>query len=122
MHKRLTGCQRVCHGARGCGAWETLACSAPPQLLCPTPPSLTPPRPVPRLPCSHTSRFIIVYLTFLPFALWGYLGWLLLPVSVVLTFLLLGIENIGIQVCGHGLERAPGCARTAMLTESRAGS
>lgn len=53
---------------------------------------------VPKAYTRHTSRFIIVYLTFLPFALWSYLGWLLLPVSVVLTFLLLGIENIGIQI------------------------
>lgn len=55
----------------------------------------------------HTSRFIICYLTFLPFALWSYLGWVLLPTMVILAFLLLGIENIGIQVrcrlgCRHG--------------------
>jgi hypothetical protein len=53
----------------------------------------------PSSPPRHTSRFIICYLTFLPFSLWSYLEWLLLPTMVVLTFLLLGIENIGIQVC-----------------------
>ncbi|EFN52998.1 hypothetical protein CHLNCDRAFT_137443 [Chlorella variabilis] len=53
---------------------------------------------VPKAYTRHTSRFIICYITFLPFALWSYLEWLLLPTMVVLTFLLLGIENIGIQI------------------------
>ncbi|PRW45440.1 UPF0187 chloroplastic [Chlorella sorokiniana] len=46
----------------------------------------------------HTSRFIIVYLTFLPFALWPYVQWLLVPIIMVLGFLLVGIENIGVQI------------------------
>lgn len=32
---------------------------------------------LPARACRHTSRFIIVYLTFLPFALWPYVKWLL---------------------------------------------
>lgn len=40
--------------------------------------------------CRHTSRFIIVYLTFLPFALWPYMEWLMLPTMAVLTFLVRG--------------------------------
>lgn len=31
----------------------------------------------------HTSRFIIIYLTFLPFALWPYLEWVMLPTMLV---------------------------------------
>ncbi|KAL4855857.1 hypothetical protein ACK3TF_003624 [Chlorella vulgaris] len=53
---------------------------------------------IPKAYTRHTSRFIICYLTFLPFALWSYLGWVLLPTMVILAFLLLGIENIGIQI------------------------
>jgi hypothetical protein len=40
-----------------------------------------------RCACRHTSRFIICYLTFLPFALWDYLAWVMLPTMIVLTFL-----------------------------------
>lgn len=68
------------------------------------------PRPLPAPQLRHTSRFIICYLTFLPFALWTYLEWLLLPTMVVLTFLLLGIENIGIQV-GARSTQGPPCMR-----------
>ena len=32
--------------------------------------------------CRHTSRFLIVFLTFLPFALWSYCGWLTPGVEV----------------------------------------
>ncbi|KAI8469253.1 MAG: Bestrophin, RFP-TM, chloride channel-domain-containing protein [Monoraphidium minutum] len=46
----------------------------------------------------HTSRFIIAYLTFLPFALWDYTRWLTPFVMAALTFLLVGIENIGVQI------------------------
>jgi predicted membrane chloride channel (bestrophin family) len=43
----------------------------------------------------HTSRFIITYLTFLPFGLWAYTRWLTIPIMATVAFLLLGIENIG---------------------------
>lgn len=46
----------------------------------------------------HTSRFLLCFLTFLPFGLWAYTEWLTLPVMVMLAFLLCGIENIGIQI------------------------
>lgn len=46
----------------------------------------------------HTSRFVIVFITFLPFALWEYLGWVTIPAAGTLTFLLVGIENIGVQI------------------------
>ncbi len=43
----------------------------------------------------HTSRFIITYIIFLPFAFWRTCQWLTPFVSGVVTFLLIGIENIG---------------------------
>ena len=46
----------------------------------------------------HTSRFIISYITFLPFGLWSSCSWLTLPIMAVITFLLVGIENIGVQI------------------------
>jgi len=48
--------------------------------------------------CRHTSRFLICFITFLPFGLWGYTSWLTIPVMAVITFLLVGTENIGIQI------------------------
>lgn len=44
-----------------------------------------------RLP-RHTSRFIVAYLTFLPFALQPLLYWLTVPTMVVLTFLVRGSD------------------------------
>lgn len=48
--------------------------------------------------CRHTSRLLVTFVTFLPFALWEGLQWLTIPTVAVLTFLLVGIENIGIQI------------------------
>lgn len=46
----------------------------------------------------HTSRFLIIYLTFLPFALFAFANWATIPVMPVLAFLMSGIENIGIHI------------------------
>lgn len=46
----------------------------------------------------HTSRFVIVFITFLPFAFWEYLGWVTIPAAGTMTFLFVGIENIGVQI------------------------
>lgn len=46
----------------------------------------------------HTSRFLLTYLTLLPFALWPFLHWLCVPAMAGLCFLLVGIENVGIQL------------------------
>lgn len=43
----------------------------------------------------HTSRFIITYIVFLPFALWQTCQWLTPFISALVAFLLIGIENIG---------------------------
>eukprot|EP00887_Chlorella_sp_A99_P004675 scaffold4.g4675.t1 len=50
------------------------------------------------MPLAHTHRFLLVYITTLPFALWSTFHWATLPVMAVLSFLLLGVENIGIQI------------------------
>lgn len=60
---------------------------APPLRHANTHPGPTPPR-----------RFLVVWLTFLPFVAWKELGWATVPVDVILAFFLLGIEEIGVQV------------------------
>lgn len=46
----------------------------------------------------HTVRFLVLWLTALPFSCWHELGWATVPVATVLAFLLLGIEEIGVQI------------------------
>ena len=48
--------------------------------------------------CRHTTRFLVLWLTFMPYCIWDQLGWFTVPVSVIIAFLLLGIEEIGIQI------------------------
>lgn len=55
-------------------------------------------QPIPRAYTRHTSRFIITYIVFLPFALWQTCQWLTPFISALVAFLLIGIENIGIQI------------------------
>lgn len=50
------------------------------------------------LSCRHTSRFLLWWLTGFPFAAWSSYGWVTSFVTAVVTFLLLGVENIGIQI------------------------
>jgi Bestrophin, RFP-TM, chloride channel len=38
---------------------------------------------VPASPCSHTSRFLVIWTCFLPFALWTQFQWLTPPVATV---------------------------------------
>ena len=45
----------------------------------------------------QTSRFLFIYLTFLPCALVAHLSWAAIGVMPVLAFLLVGIDNIGIK-------------------------
>lgn len=45
----------------------------------------------------QTSRFLLIYLTFLPFSLIAYLSWASIGVMPILVFLLVGIDNIGIK-------------------------
>ena len=48
--------------------------------------------------CRHTSRFLLWWLTGFPFAAWSSYGWVTPLVTAVVTVLLLGVENIGIQI------------------------
>lgn len=54
--------------------------------------------PIPLPYTRHTSRFLVLWLTFLPFALWPVYGWATPGIVGVISFLLLGVENIGIQM------------------------
>lgn len=75
--------------------------------------------------CRHTHRFILCYITFLPFALWSLYHWATLPIMAIFSFLLAGVENVGerrewrrrgspvwsfstqCQPCAHHLSCAP---------------
>lgn len=46
--------------------------------------------------CRHTGRFLLAWISCLPFVIWQELGWLSVPVSMVVSFLLFGIE---VSVC-----------------------
>jgi hypothetical protein len=46
----------------------------------------------------HTSRFLIIWLAFLPLALYPTWDWATVPVTTIIAFLLLGIDEIGVQI------------------------
>lgn len=46
----------------------------------------------------HTCRFLIVWLTSLPMGLWEQCGWSVVPITAMIALLLLGIEEIGVQI------------------------
>ena len=48
--------------------------------------------------CRHTSRFLVWWLFGFPFGAWSSYGWGTPFVTAIVTFLLLGTENIGIQI------------------------
>ena len=50
------------------------------------------------LHCRHTSRFLVIWLAFLPFTLWRACHWAMVPAAVLIAFLLLGVEEIGVQI------------------------
>lgn len=54
--------------------------------------------PLPLSYTRHTSRFLVLWLTFLPFVTWQELVWWSLPVCMMISFLLFGIEEIGMQI------------------------
>ncbi|GIL84971.1 hypothetical protein Vretimale_9823 [Volvox reticuliferus] len=54
--------------------------------------------PIPAAYTRHTSRYLMIYLTACPLVLWPSLGWWTLIAAVLITFLLLGTENIGVQI------------------------
>ncbi|KAK9838098.1 hypothetical protein WJX81_001298 [Elliptochloris bilobata] len=54
--------------------------------------------PIPLSYTRHTSRFLVIWLFFLPLTLWPTARWSTIPASAVIAFLLLGIEEIGVQI------------------------
>ena len=48
--------------------------------------------------CRHTTRFILVYTSFMPIVLWRNLEWGVFFVTPVITLLLAGIDNIGMHI------------------------
>eukprot|EP00878_Enallax_costatus_P025175 GHUV01026908.1.p1 GENE.GHUV01026908.1~~GHUV01026908.1.p1 ORF type:complete len:418 (+),score=116.02 GHUV01026908.1:150-1403(+) len=54
--------------------------------------------PIPISYTRHTGRFLVLWLTCLPFVIWQELGWFSVPISMVVSFLLFGIEEIGVQI------------------------
>ena len=59
--------------------------------------------PIPLVYTRLTSRFLAVFLTLLPLALWSQLGeswnhWATIPAEFLISFFLFGIEEVGIQI------------------------
>ncbi|KAG2448552.1 hypothetical protein HYH02_006443 [Chlamydomonas schloesseri] len=54
--------------------------------------------PIPLTYTRHTSRFMLLYLGALPVALYDSCDWATIPVTATISFLLLGIEDIGVQI------------------------
>ncbi|KAG2444882.1 hypothetical protein HXX76_001620 [Chlamydomonas incerta] len=54
--------------------------------------------PIPLTYTRHTSRFMLLYLGALPVALYDSCDWATIPVVCTISFLLLGIEDIGVQI------------------------
>ena len=54
--------------------------------------------PIPLSYSRHTSRFMIIWLSLLPFALWEPCRWGMVPVTVAISLLTLGVEEIGVAI------------------------
>ena len=54
--------------------------------------------PIPLSYTRHTSRFMIIWLSLLPFALWEPCRWGMVPVTVAISLLTLGVEEIGVII------------------------
>ncbi|DBA73418.1 hypothetical protein WJX77_011203 [Trebouxia sp. C0004] len=54
--------------------------------------------PIPLSYTRHTSRFLVIWLGLMPLTLWKSCRWAMIPVSAIIAFLLLGIEEIGVQI------------------------
>ncbi|GFH13928.1 uncharacterized protein HaLaN_09895, partial [Haematococcus lacustris] len=54
--------------------------------------------PIPLSYTRHTARFLMVWLACLPFTLWSYCGWAMVPLTALISFVLLGIEEIGVYI------------------------
>ena len=54
--------------------------------------------PIPTKYSRHTSRFVTLWCSLLPFALWPLTGMATAPATLFITYGLLGIEDIGVQI------------------------
>jgi predicted membrane chloride channel (bestrophin family) len=54
--------------------------------------------PIPLSYTRHTSRFMVIWLSALPLGLWSSCGFATVPLTVTIAFLLLGIDEIGVQI------------------------
>ena len=54
--------------------------------------------PIPPAYTRHTSRFLMIFLFFSPILLWPSTTWATLLIMPIISFLLIGIENIGAQI------------------------
>uniref|UniRef100_A0A7S0RWR3 Bestrophin homolog n=1 Tax=Chlamydomonas leiostraca TaxID=1034604 RepID=A0A7S0RWR3_9CHLO len=54
--------------------------------------------PMPLVYTRHTSRFLMIWLTTLPFGLWTQFHWATIPICLLVGSLLLGIDEIGVQI------------------------
>lgn len=54
--------------------------------------------PLPLTYTRHSARFLFVWLTSLPFALYPAFGWVTVPIVILISALLFGIDEIGIQI------------------------
>eukprot|EP00887_Chlorella_sp_A99_P008256 scaffold12.g8256.t1 len=54
--------------------------------------------PIPISYTRHTSRFMVIWLGLLPFSLWDTCRFSTIPITVIISFLLLGIEEIGVSI------------------------
>ena len=57
----------------------------------------------------YCAGFMILWCSFLPFALWEICGWATPFVEAAIAFLLLGIENVGAHSVVHHLEAVVPC-------------
>jgi predicted membrane chloride channel (bestrophin family) len=55
-------------------------------------------QPIPLAYSRHTSRFMVIWLSALPFGLYQTCGLATIPLTMVVAFLLLGIDEIGVQI------------------------
>lgn len=54
--------------------------------------------PIPLTYSRHTARFLVIWLLTLPFALWVPFKWATIPICLLVGMLLLGIDEIGVQI------------------------
>jgi len=54
--------------------------------------------PIPVAYTRHTSRCVLLWLTFFPYIVWNKMGWFVVPVSVLMSMCLLGINEIGVDI------------------------